>query len=156
MSFLESMLNCTHFWNRIQRKRRIRFLTGGKGRSLFSIRSCSNCCFSCCFCCCRPQKRGFDIKLRFLWDGIVSMSAPRMTPENSSYCEIKSLKNSVFSECFQCILRACRGKTACRWRERRYACLIESYQQDEWKNKDFSNQLHAFWELFSFSIIAST
>ena len=50
----------------------------------------------------------------------------------------------MFSECFQCVLRAGGRKAACRRSERRNACLIETYQQDEWENEDFSNQLHAF------------
>ena len=43
--------NCTHFLRNIRtrRKRRIRFLTEGKGRSLFGNPCCCYCCFTRCF-----------------------------------------------------------------------------------------------------------
>ena len=51
--------------------------------------------------------------------------------------QIKTLDRTVFAECLKGILGTCGGEAAA-WRlERRYAYLIESYQEDEWKGKDF-------------------
>ena len=61
----------------------------------------------------------------------------------------------MFFECLKSVLRACRSEAACSRRKWRDACLIETYQQDEGKNEYFSNEIHAFCELFSFSIMAS-
>ena len=65
------------------------------------------------------------------WYRIVSVSAPRMTSEQTSYCKIQSLERAVFSECFQRILGTGGGESACGGLERGYADLIESDQNDE-------------------------
>ena len=51
----------TFFMFRICRKRRIRFLTGGKGRPIFRMSGCRLSCFCSCFTYCRPLKRCFMV-----------------------------------------------------------------------------------------------
>ena len=80
------------------------------------------------------------------------MTSPWMAPQKSADCKIESFKRPMFPEGFQCILRAGRCESA-RWRfERRYADLIESYQEHEWKNRDLFEDVDKFSHLI-FSII---
>ena len=73
----------------------------------------------------------------FLWNRVVPVSSPRMAAEYSADCQIKALDGTVFAECLKGILGTCRGETAAWGLERRNAYLIESYQENEWKGKDF-------------------
>ena len=75
----------------------------------------------------------------FLWNRVVPVSSPRMAAEYSADCQIKALDGTVFAECLKGILGTCRGETAAWGLERRNAYLIESYQENEWKGKDFPN-----------------
>ena len=57
----------------------------------------------------------------------------------------------MFPEGFQGILGAGRSETACRWLEWRDAYLIESYQENEWKDrylfKDVDEPFHLIFSI---------
>ena len=57
----------------------------------------------------------------------------------------------MLAEGLQSVLRTSWGESAACWFERRYADLIEPYQEDEWRNRDFPKNLqesvHLLWVL---------
>ena len=65
------------------------------------------------------------------------MPAPWMASQDSAYSQIQAFERSVSAERLKGILRTGGGETAARRFERRYANLIESYQDDERKDQDF-------------------
>ena len=68
------------------------------------------------------------------------MSAPWMASQYPSQAQIESFEGSVFAERFKGILGACRSKAAASRLERRYADLIETYQEDEGEDYDLPDQ----------------
>ena len=69
------------------------------------------------------------------------MPSPWMAAKDSSYRKIKSFEDTVFSEGFQGILRAGRSESAARRFQGRNADLIESYQEDERRDRDLLKNL---------------
>jgi hypothetical protein len=59
-----------------------------------------------------------------------------MTSEQTSYCKVKAFERAMFPECLKGILRAGRGESAAWLLERRYAYLIEPYQENERRDRD--------------------
>ena len=68
------------------------------------------------------------------------MAAPRVASQNSPDSEVEALEYSVFPECFERILRACRSESASRRLKRGNAHLVETYQEDERSNQYFFNK----------------
>ena len=69
------------------------------------------------------------------------MSAPRVTAENPADGQVETLEGTMLAECFQSVLGASRGESACRRLERGNAHLIESDQENERKNGDLPDGL---------------
>ena len=72
------------------------------------------------------------------------MAAPWMASEDSLCRKVETFQNTVLSECFESILRACRGESACGRGERRDAHLIETDQDNEREDKDFPDDGKGF------------
>ena len=70
---------------------------------------------------------------KFFGYWVVAVSSPWMTAENPFGCKVKTFEDSVFSECLKGILRTCGSESASRRSQRRYACLIKTYQKYEWE-----------------------
>ena len=68
------------------------------------------------------------------------MASPWVTFQDPAGSEVETLEYSVFSECLQGILRAGRGEAARCRSKRGDAHLVETDQQDERKNQDFSDK----------------
>ena len=63
-----------------------------------------------------------------------------MASQDSSYGKVQTLEWSVFSECFERVLRACGSETAAWLLEWGYADLIESDEHDEWEDGSLLEQ----------------
>ena len=126
MLYSESFWNCTHFYEIADpRKRRIRFLTESKIRSLLRIPSCMNRCFSCCF----PFLT--LLQTLFLRNGVITASSPRMASQQSFYGKEQAFERAVFPECLQGVLRTGRSEAAACRLERGDAHLVETDEHDE-------------------------
>ena len=66
-----------------------------------------------------------------LWDRIVSAASPRVTSGDAADGQVEAFDRAMFSQCFEGILRTCRGEPAAWLLERRYAYLIKTHEQDE-------------------------
>ena len=66
-----------------------------------------------------------------LWDRIVSAASPRVTSGDAADGQVEAFDRAMFSQCFEGILRTCRGEPAAWLLERRYAYLIETDQEDK-------------------------
>lgn len=64
-----------------------------------------------------------------LWYGVVSMPSKGIAAQNAFQRKPCSLKRTVFYDGLFGILRACGRIAASSRRERRYALLVELYQQ---------------------------
>ena len=59
-------------------------------------------------------------------NGVIAMTAPRMTTQYTSNAEIQALNNTMTLDCLYCILRAGRSKAARWWRKWRNKTPIEA------------------------------
>ena len=67
-----------------------------------------------------------------------------MASQDSSCGKVQTLEWSVFSECFERVLRACGSETAAWLLEWGYADLIESDQNYKRENGDLLQDRHKF------------
>ena len=79
----------------------------------------------------------FLIIIFFFRYWVITTSSPRMTTHNSFERQPSSRKQSVFFQCFNSVLRACRAVSTSRWSKWRYCRLIKTNQCYQWICKYF-------------------
>ena len=128
------------------RKRRIRFLTDTKIVVFFFSGVVDFVVFAVVLGVVGGCRALFE-KLR---NRIISVSSPWVAAQKPAHRKVKSLERTVLAEGLKCVLRASRSESACRRFERRYADLIEPYQENE---RRYGDLLKSRSELAHFLLI---
>lgn len=69
--------------------------------------------------------------MKIFWDGVVAISAPRVTAQDASYGEVESLDGSVLLDGFDGVLRAGGCEAAAGRSQWRDESLVEADGKDE-------------------------